>query len=327
MTDHTIAFHSINEEKSSYGFNANIVTEHTMALHSINDENSSYGLNPNNKTTIGTQKFEIINNNIVFDSNFDSCCDIINIKAFKFENVSPDFNLETINIRCGNLLITQLHMDIVQCYGTNIKTEIIQDNKHSVIYEIPSKQLKLNDLLKISSYYDNIVISLKCSGTYDRAYLFCNTKYLNDNIREKHMTKPCDTVYLEMFKQPVNHKHNISTHEILFKGLCNGIFIQGINMNKINNIKIYITSPKYSIINYDMSMIYFNCVKLNDNCFYLPFDSNKTFTNCDLNNSINLSCLRLSLEMDCESFQGNIYTCVPNILGIHEGIAYTRFNH
>ena len=235
--------------------------------------------------------------------------DIFDIKAIQFINPSNNFNFESLSIEIGGNEIIRLDKDLCALIYNNKyqkfkNIETIDDNR-VLTYNLPWEELRLKNVIKcISLQFHQIIIKLNYDGQCENSKLYYYYTYLQNQDRSLIVQNNHDMKIEQLFCQEMNHTINSREHILLFNGLGNGLFINNLDISKINNLKIklnniiYIELNKYNIKTFVR--------ELNDMCFYLPFGDNLDFANDDYNNSINFSRFEnviLELDYNMEDFE------------------------
>jgi hypothetical protein len=181
----------------------------------------------------------------------------------------------------------------------------IYDNKFylGLVFDIFTDKLLISkSLFELININDNII---SCGLVIKNIYCLSIP-----NIKESFLQ------YLSSIQ--LNNINGIFEHTLPFNGIVKGLFIECINVNDINEIKITLNNFNKHV--YNKFFINKNCIKISNKLLYYPFNSEKKYndlTNNSFEGSINfekINNVKLILSLNTNINQITIYCLGSNII-------------
>jgi len=226
---------------------------------------------------------------------------------------SNDVCLTDYNEICKILHDVHLIIKVNNFYLLNIPLKFllhfnkfeIYDNKFylNLLFDIFIDQLLISkSLFELININDNII---SCGLVIKNIY------YLSTfNIKESFLQ------YLSSIQ--LNNINGIFEHKLPFNGIVKGLFLECINIDDINEIKLTLNDFTKHV--YNKFFIKKNCIKISNKLLYYPFNSEKKYndlTNNSFEGSINfekINSVTLILNLNTNINQLTIYYLGSNII-------------
>ena len=265
------------------------------------------------------KKRSYCNDSISFDYNdcliIPKTGDIYNVKRIQIIEPSDDFKLESLDLYCGDVLINKFNMTMCEIMynnnqDLNFKDIYTVNYEKNINYNIPWKEYGYQDALKlVCVLFHNIKFKVNYSGICRKIYLHGYHVFLENEERKIMLNKENYNFILNTDKQEIKHEKYISSHILQMNKilLTNGLFLENFDIENIISIEIKLKdNPFIRISQYNYK---YQLKKIKDNFYYLPFDENFNYLNCDINSSINiLREEKFEIIIKCNNdFIGNIY--------------------
>lgn len=285
-----------------------------------------------NKKSITMDSLNLENNRYI---RIPKDCDIIDLKSIQFKNPSNDFNYNFISILIGGTEILRLNKDLCKTFFDNkfqnFENINIIDNDRILSYNLPWNELKLKNVIKlIGLQFHEVEIYVSYNGSCECSTVSYYKTFLDNNARRDIVQNNIDIQIEQLMSQNISHSDNNAKHRLLFNGISSGLFINNIDINKINNFNILLN--EHSFINLNKYNIKHFVREIDDKCFYLPFGDNLDFNNNDYNSSVNFSRLdSITIELnynleDNEFLNFTIGTKLLNIFRTSSGMSGLAFS-
>lgn len=240
--------------------------------------------------------------------------DIFNVKRIEIIGPSDDFKLESFELYCGTVLINKFDMNMCEIMynnqDLNFKDIYTINNEKIINYNIPWKEYGYKDALKtVCVLFHDIKFKVNYSGICKKIYLHGYHVFLENEEREIMLNKENYNFILNIDKQEIKHEKYMSNHILEMNKilLTNGLFLENFDIENINSLEIKLKdNPFIKISRYNYK---YQLKKIKDNFYYLPFDQNFDYLNCDINSSINIlreKKFEIIIISD-NNFTGNIY--------------------
>jgi hypothetical protein len=243
---------------------------------------TTFNLLKNKKNYFSTEKSEIIElvslgqgarRIFVVQRNGDKC----KIKSVVFDiaqhligediDYKKEFNHGKITLDIGGQILSTIYFNILISISKIIRT------KKSIIIEIPD--YFFNEINMTALDFHEVKLITEFNNTRcELNSIYCEYKSLpyTERILSKLQTNTTDFQTFEHHIEPVNNQ--ITRYRLCFNGYTKGYFIQG-DIYKME--KICIQFNGHDKINYDENMILSFCEIIDDDLFYIPFDTEKNY--------------------------------------------------
>lgn len=256
-----------------------------------------------------------------------------NPKSIQFTNMSDDFCFKSITLKIGTANIITINKDLCKyIYESKYKPfeeEFNIDGNRVINYNLPWKELKLLDIIKLVSLrFHQVSFVLNCDGNYN-AEIFGHNIYI-DNPERTQMEHTTQTKnFHQICNQSIIQDEQDATisHTLNFNGIINGLFFKNLNFKKVINLKILLNHSDHIII--DKYSIHNSIRKIDENNFYLPFEGNFDFNNLDISKGINftqIDSIKLQLSLS-EPANFSIEAKILNILRIANGLGQLCYDN
>ena len=199
------------------------------------------------------------------------------------EYIKTDIPINFLQLIIGNI---KFNFELNFC---NIISKF--NSEESYTYRIPWELFNKEEIPVISLQYNQISFKI-ISNNVCNAKLYVKEKFYNENTRRLLSTQSRSfnvRQYQEMNVIINNQNNEIETE---FEGFINGIFLNNININELENIQLFLNN--YIRFDYDKTMInllstkFINDIDENKSCLYIPFDD-QCFNSYSFESSINFN--------------------------------------
>lgn len=238
-------------------------------------------------------------------------CDVVNFKTIQVKNPTSNFQLHSLKVKVGIQTIIDLDMDFCSLIYKNdfhdFKEEFEVNNNRIINFNLPMNELRFKDVIScISLMYHNIELELIYDGDFEATQILSYDTYLQTEMREIFATQELKRVIYQLQKieltitendqntndqntnvQETNVQETTNQNKsfnLPFSNMSNGLFLMGIDMNNINEIKI-ITD---GILDFNITKYNHHAFmrKLNEYDYYLPLDNNFDFNDTNIQTNI-----------------------------------------
>ena len=255
-------------------------------------------------SAISYKSYNFVNNKIEIPNNYHKMTPLMIIS----DNEVKYLKLSLLN---NDLITFPLDFCNKLCNFTN------QGNKY--IYKIPWDKLKLKPLNVACLTYASLRFEIISDEDCDVKLYVRNEVLCEIELNKLKMSNHICTIN-QFQKQTVNLVSQNNTINLNFGNSAKGLFMENLDINKINLFKFYINGSVR--IDYNKIMLKMFSEKISYNCFYVSLD-NDLFNNDEWNGSLNLSSIdNCKIEIDSSVPQSsvNIRILSFNKIKYHDGL-------
>ena len=288
---------------------------HNLVISNICYKNSfeKYVLHEEKEGRVIDKNF-FTDNKIIFQNTFD----YFNLKHLVIDKPSEDFKMEEMELKLCGQVIYKISFDLYR----NIQEDFEQVINDKIIYNLPwdIKDVITYPLNKDTK--DLMTMEIKYQGKYDSAVLYNETVLKNENSRKDIFTKQINIRFTQEYSFSItNYKTDIA-----LSGYHSGLFITGCNLDNLEYFKLVMAG--YVYFEYDKLEVKLFFKKFNDNCFYVPFNTDKNSYEVT-KSGINFFNANYNTFIDIigPEFKGMCYALTNNAMmynnGEFKGVAYS----
>lgn len=203
------------------------------------------------------QELKFINNELNIIKNFDSIIPLF-IKSYN--------KIDYLKLKIGDNI--EFTYDLDFC---NIITDF--NSEENYIYKLPWNFLNMKPL-PISFFRGKVIFKI-FSNVNCKAELYIFTKSYRNEIRSRMLSKNFKFMVREYQHKSCTINSLENEIKLNFKGFINGIFLKDVFYDSIKSFKLLLGG--YLKINYNKTMINLFCKKFENNCIYIPFNSQEFY--------------------------------------------------
>lgn len=202
------------------------------------------------------------------------------------------------------------------------------DFEDCYMYSIPFDKFNMEYLPILCMQFQEVKFIL-ISTQLCEANLYLECKYLNVELRRNLVTSQIKLQVRQYQEQNILLNEDISNNVLDFQSNVTGIFVDHVNLNELTQFKLLLND--YVSIDFDKVQLRLFTKKLDNNCFYIPFNDldfhNNLFYHNSMSSSINFDRIEnISVEFKSNIEQDiKIRTFSHNLLIVRSGLAGLAF--
>lgn len=312
-----------------FNFNSKYVRKNLHRLHEAKKYSLDYTVSQYNKSYQfdNDGKLRINMNNLSTREKF-SCIQIL--------NPSDDFKLKNLDVLINGIILTKHNFGVSDAFNGHCQVG------DELFYNLHLDSCYLDEFKKNSRpyFHDNISFEVDFEGdcqeinlcvqknvdnSMNKVKKYKNKKVIIDNDAtnpENDLDKT--KLFFQQDSIDVNfNKSNNFQQIIKLSGKLSGVFVEGVDVNSLKNIKMNLMYSNILLYSLDEVDIRLYCEKITDNLFYLPFDNDKNYNKTYDGNCVNFDKIEYSgLTISGCEFKGTIHYFIPNLLDENNSSVY-----
>ena len=202
------------------------------------------------------------------------------------------------------------------------------DFEDCYMYSIPFDKFNMKHIPIVCMQFQEVKFII-ISNQICEANLYLECKYYNDELRRNLMNRVSNLQIRQYQEQNILLDVNINNTILNFQGNVTGIFVDHVNLNEITHFKLLLND--YISIDLDKVQLRLFTKKLDDECFYIPFNdldfNNNLFYHNSMSSSINFNRFQnVSVQFTSNIEQDiKIRTFSHNLLIVRNGLSGLAF--
>ena len=202
------------------------------------------------------------------------------------------------------------------------------DFEDCYMYSIPFDKFNMKYIPIVCLQFQEVKFII-ISNQLCEANLYLECKYLNDELRRNLINQISNLEIRQYQEQNILLNENVNNTLLNFQGNVTGIFVDHVNLNELTQFKLILND--YISIDFDKVQLRLFTKKLDDECFYIPFNDldfhNNLFNDNSMSSSIDFNRFQnVSVEFKSNIEQDiKIRTFSHNLLIVRNGLSGLAF--